>query len=86
MRDPIERIVSAYRNKFVKDYKSSKLFQKKFGIKIIKKYRKNNYKGDGNDVKFSEFVSYLIDTYGSGDVMNEHWTPIADLCHPCEVR
>nr|XP_053651287.1 carbohydrate sulfotransferase 11-like [Cherax quadricarinatus] len=88
VRHPIERVVSAFRNKFEKNYTSSSYFKKRFGVKIIKKYRKGNDPSDipdsGHGVKFSEFVSYLIDT--KPDQFNEHWAPMSSICHPCSVR
>ncbi|KAG7155929.1 carbohydrate sulfotransferase 11-like isoform X1 [Homarus americanus] len=88
VRHPIERVLSAFRNKFEKNYTSSAYFKKRFGVKIIKKYRKGIDPADipasGHGVKFSEFVSYLIDT--KTDQLNEHWAPVSTMCYPCSVR
>lgn len=88
VRHPIERVLSAFRNKFQKNYTSSAYFKKRFGVKIIRKYRQGISPADvpatGDGVKFSEFVSYLIDTKRSQ--LNEHWAPVSDMCHPCSVR
>ncbi|CAL4059428.1 unnamed protein product, partial [Meganyctiphanes norvegica] len=91
VRHPIERILSAFRNKFEKNYTSSAYFKKRFGVKIIKKFRKGikpkQVPSTGDGVKFSEFVSYLLDTFKSSPQnLNEHWAPFSSLCHPCHVR
>ncbi|KAM3823986.1 carbohydrate sulfotransferase 14 isoform 1-T3 [Vipera latastei] len=80
VRDPMERLLSAYRNKFgeIKEY------QLKYGIEIVKKYRKNPGKSMGDDVTFSEFLRYLIDE--ETEKMNEHWMPIYNLCQPCAIK
>lgn len=88
VRHPIERVLSAFRNKFEKNYTSSAYFKKRFGVKIIKKYRQGIEPEDvpetGDGVKFAEFISYLIDT--KPEYLNEHWAPVSSMCHPCSVR
>ncbi|XP_053134658.1 carbohydrate sulfotransferase 14 [Hemicordylus capensis] len=79
VRDPMERLLSAYRNKFgeIKEY------QLKYGVEIVKRYRKNPGKSTGDDVTFSEFLRYLLDE--EVERMNEHWMPIYNLCQPCVI-
>ncbi|KAJ7322730.1 hypothetical protein JRQ81_019017 [Phrynocephalus forsythii] len=79
VRNPMERLLSAYRNKFgeIKEY------QLKYGVEIIKRYRKNPEKTLGDDVTFSEFLQYLLDE--EVERMNEHWMPIYNLCQPCAM-
>ncbi|XP_033028117.1 carbohydrate sulfotransferase 14 [Lacerta agilis] len=80
VRDPMERLLSAYRNKFgeIKEY------QLRYGVEIVKRYRKNPGQSAGDDVTFSEFIQYLLDE--DVERMNEHWMPIYNLCQPCAVR
>ncbi|XP_032043806.1 carbohydrate sulfotransferase 14 [Aythya fuligula] len=80
VRNPAERLLSAYRNKFgeIKEY------QLKYGVEIVRRYRKNGGKSAGDDVTFSEFLRYLLDE--DVEKMNEHWMPIYNLCQPCAVR
>ncbi|KAK4328001.1 hypothetical protein Pmani_001572 [Petrolisthes manimaculis] len=91
VRHPMERLVSAYRNKLVRNSTSSTDFKKRFGISILKKYRKGqghlNESTSGHGVTFSEFVSYLTDT-GKANywTLNEHWAPYLELCHPCTIK
>ncbi|KAM6070071.1 LOW QUALITY PROTEIN: carbohydrate sulfotransferase 14 [Theristicus caerulescens] len=80
VRNPVERLLSAYRNKFgeIKEY------QQKYGVEIVRRYRKNGGNSAGDDVTFSEFLQYLLDE--EVERMNEHWMPIYNLCQPCAVR
>ncbi|XP_063165134.1 carbohydrate sulfotransferase 11 isoform X2 [Candoia aspera] len=88
VREPFERLVSAYRNKFTQKYNTS--FHKRYGTKIVKRQRKNAtqealHKGD--DVKFEEFVAYLIDPQTQREEpFNEHWQTVFSLCHPCHIH
>ena len=85
VREPMERVLSAYRNKFAYDY--GRNFHHKFGIKIIKKYRKN-FTGEVTDehyTTFNEFVKYLIDLRPR-DKHNEHWDLQYNLCSPCDIN
>ncbi|XP_034036385.1 carbohydrate sulfotransferase 14 [Thalassophryne amazonica] len=82
VREPMERLLSAYRNKFGE----IESYQKKYGVEIIKRYRKGHVKDSaikGDDVTFSEFVQYLLDE--DAEHMNEHWMPVYNLCQPCAV-
>uniref|UniRef100_A0A0P4WGY9 Carbohydrate sulfotransferase n=2 Tax=Scylla olivacea TaxID=85551 RepID=A0A0P4WGY9_SCYOL len=88
VRHPVERVISAFRNKFEMNYTSSAYFKKRFGVKIMKKYRKGvspeSIPSSGNGVHFPEFVSYLIDT--KKEQFNEHWALVSSLCNPCDVK
>ncbi|XP_023668379.1 carbohydrate sulfotransferase 11 isoform X1 [Paramormyrops kingsleyae] len=88
VREPFERLVSAYRNKFTLKYNTS--FHKRFGTKIVRRYRKNATQEalqSGADVKFQEFAGYLVDpaTQREGP-LNEHWQTVYSLCHPCHIH
>ena len=84
VRDPFERLVSAYRNKW--QDKANIQLHAHLGKKIIEKYRYNNTKTviTGDDVSFMEYVRYLIDN--PPWEVNEHWMPYEDLCRPCNVN
>ncbi|XP_050316019.1 carbohydrate sulfotransferase 11 [Anthonomus grandis grandis] len=85
-RHPFERLLSAYRNKFVDSLPSSKYFQSRYGKYILKKYRPSATPEElesGVNVTFTEFVSFLLN---DGVDTNEHWTPIYDLCLPCSLN
>ncbi|KAJ8386965.1 hypothetical protein AAFF_G00161420 [Aldrovandia affinis] len=88
VREPFERLVSAYRNKFTLKYNTS--FHRRFGTKIVRRYRKNATQEAllaGADVKFPEFAEYLVDPATARDgPLNEHWETVYSLCHPCHIR
>ena len=81
VREPISRLVSAFLNKF----REIPDFQRRHGVEIIRKYRKNPPQfTQGDDVTFEEFVRSLLDKLP--EKFNEHWMPIEHLCHPCVVK
>lgn len=90
VRNPFERLLSAYRNKLEGD-SPSQYFQEHVGRRIIKTYRENPSNQSlefGNDVTFKEFAMFLTNKSEElADVVNnEHWQPITDLCHPCQIK
>ena len=81
VRDPFERLVSAYRDKFVKARGGYAGIAKK----IMEKYRYNNTKTvevGVEDLGFTEFVRHVIDS-PPGDL---HWRHYKDACSPCNVK
>ncbi|XP_013201224.2 carbohydrate sulfotransferase 11 [Amyelois transitella] len=91
VRNPFERLLSAYRNKLEGETLTAKYFQERVGRRIIKAYRENPTNESlelGNDVTFKEFALFLTSKLEEmADVAsNEHWQPITDLCHPCLVK
>lgn len=88
VRHPFERLISAFRNKFQQNY--SVYFQQRFGRLIVERYREDPEDSAllrGNDVTFAEFAQYLLDPRTLQDgPLNEHWRPMAHLCHPCKVE
>ena len=86
----MERLVSAFRNKFEKNTTSGIFFKKTFGAKILKRYRPGSpediaNKGEG--VTFSEFVKYLLDPrVPRSENYNEHWASYMNLCQPCIIN
>ncbi|KAM4829911.1 carbohydrate sulfotransferase 14 [Thomomys bottae] len=81
VRDPAERLLSAYRNKFgeIPEY------QRRYGAEIVRRYRPGaGPEPAGDDVTFPEFLRYLADE--DPERMNEHWMPVYQLCQPCAVR
>ncbi|XP_056129485.1 carbohydrate sulfotransferase 11 isoform X2 [Lampris incognitus] len=88
VREPFERLVSAYRNKFTRSYNTA--FHKRYGTKIIRQYRPDPQPEaleKGNDVSFKEFVQYLVDPRTQQEEpFNEHWERVHSLCHPCLIH
>ena len=88
VRDPLERIVSAYRNKFEgKTMQSMLPWLQAIGKRIVEKYRYNNSDTDlqnVNSITFQEYIQNIIDT--PSDELNEHWMPYNNLCRPCDTH
>ena len=83
VREPLDRLLSAYRNKF--ENKQNTYFHEKFGKLIVKRFRKNASNSSGNDVTFAEFVEYILSPK-TKKPLNEHWRPIHELCSPCQIK
>lgn len=87
VREPFERLLSAYRNKFTE---KSPYFHKRFGRKIIRRYRNNPRQEDielGKNAKFDEFVRYITDPVTTEtEGLNEHWDLYSSLCQPCLIN
>ncbi|KAM9260801.1 LOW QUALITY PROTEIN: carbohydrate sulfotransferase 9 [Cariama cristata] len=85
VRDPMERLVSAFRDKF--EHPNS-YYHPVFGKAIIKKYRHNATEEalkTGSGVKFKEFIQYLLDSHRPVG-MDIHWEQVNKLCYPCLIN
>lgn len=83
VRDPMERVLSAYKDKFLKE---NKAFHRAIGRRIVKQYRSNATQQaleKGSDVTFPEFTNFVVDSHRR---LDEHWAPFDKLCHPCAVN
>lgn len=93
VRHPLERLLSAYRDKFESKTSSADFFHERMGRRIIKAFRKDATEEalrKGDDVTFLEFLKYMLHPseslkYESGQSYNEHWEPIHRLCNPCHI-
>ncbi|GFO43891.1 carbohydrate sulfotransferase [Plakobranchus ocellatus] len=87
VREPFERILSAYKNKFKSKLKSADYFRTRFGKRIAEQYRDPPLRSandtDGG-ITFEEFVTYLVD-FRKRIKMNEHWERFHKLCRPCLI-
>ncbi|XP_035645922.1 carbohydrate sulfotransferase 8-like [Oncorhynchus keta] len=82
VREPFERLVSAFRDKFESP---NSYYHPVFGRPIISRYRANaslSALRTGAGVTFREFVQYLLDVRRPVG-MDIHWTPVSQLCSPC---
>nr|XP_020471455.1 carbohydrate sulfotransferase 8-like [Monopterus albus]XP_020471456.1 carbohydrate sulfotransferase 8-like [Monopterus albus] len=82
VRDPFERLVSAFRDKFESP---NSYYHPVFGRPIISRYRTNATRTalrTGAGVTFREFVRYLLDVNRPVG-MDIHWEPVSQLCSPC---
>lgn len=84
VREPLERMVSAYRDKFENP---NNYYHSLFGKPIISKYRANPSQAalkTGSGVTFKEFVQYLLDVHRPVG-MDIHWEQVNQLCNPCLI-
>ncbi len=82
VRNPMERLLSAFRNKFGEDVGD---YRKRYGPTIVKRYRPGtDDSGKYDDITFEEFVRLLVDM--DVNKMDPHWKPMHELCQPCAVH
>ncbi|XP_047188963.1 carbohydrate sulfotransferase 8-like isoform X1 [Scophthalmus maximus] len=85
VREPFERLVSAFRDKFESP---NSYYHPVFGRPIISRYRANATRSalrTGAGVTFREFVQYLLDVRRPVG-LDIHWEPVGQLCSPCLLR
>ena len=94
VRDPMERLLSAYRDKFRNA--SETYYVNNISVKIAEQYRSHVAPGtqyykpeyalsSSYMVTFKEFVSYVIATGRKGH-WDTHWQPYHTLCRPCALH
>ncbi|XP_060555727.1 carbohydrate sulfotransferase 9-like [Ruditapes philippinarum] len=82
VREPYGRLFSTYSNKFY----FPKGYWHPIGTTIARKFRENPSKDSlefGHDVKFSEFIRYVVEEFEVGYKMDVHIRPMAATCNPC---
>ncbi|XP_053487156.1 carbohydrate sulfotransferase 8 [Ictalurus furcatus] len=85
LREPFERLVSAFRDKFESP---NSYYHPVFGKPIIAKYRANASRSallTGEGVTFKEFIQYLLDVRRPVG-MDIHWERVVQLCSPCLIN
>ena len=80
VREPFERLLSAYLDKF---HGGDSTFHNSVGRRIIKTYRPGG-NPEHKNITFDEFLNYVINI-GKG-YWNEHWQTYDKLCHPCGIQ
>ncbi|MEQ2217548.1 Carbohydrate sulfotransferase 10 [Xenoophorus captivus] len=93
VRDPFERLISAFKDKFVKNPRFEPWYKHDIAPAIIRKYRRihrDNLAASG--LHFEDFVRYLGDAEGRRRMDRQfgehiiHWVTYAELCAPCEIN
>ena len=91
VREPFERILSAYKDKFVYPRKFDRPVLELHGTAILKNFRPNASKSalkKLDDITFREFIEYLV-TKGSNKstpVMDWHWDNYVNICGMCAIN
>lgn len=94
VRNPLERIVSGYRNKIEPplNFEKQDSFPHKVKKEILMRFRLGEFlqwqkisktRQYNITVSFPEFVLYLVNT--ASEELNEHFRASMDICHPCVV-
>ncbi|KAL6115455.1 chst10 [Pungitius sinensis] len=94
VRDPFERLISAFKDKFVKNPRFEPWYKHDIAPAIIRKYRKIHRNGElaASGLHFEDFVRYLGDAEGRQRMDRQfgehviHWLTYAELCAPCEIH
>ena len=93
VRNPLTRLLSAYRNKLEPPLNVTSISSFPNSIKrdILQMYRKQDLKDalksptlSKINPSFGEFLHYM--TEYPLNAYNEHFVPVLNLCHPCAVR
>ncbi|XP_078518135.1 carbohydrate sulfotransferase 8-like [Lissotriton helveticus] len=80
-RHPFERLVSAYRDKFLRN-RQNKYYIKTMAELIKSKVSKS--KNSTGPVTFLEFVHFILDE--NPKYSDTHWKPMSSLCDPCNIH
>lgn len=85
VREPFERLLSAYRNKF-EDGKNA--YYKILGDAIVKQFRQHASEKNDTNVgpSFKEFLQYILYRYETKKQFDEHWCPYWKFCTPCSIN
>ncbi|KAL3045635.1 hypothetical protein OYC64_013819 [Pagothenia borchgrevinki] len=94
VRDPFERLISAFKDKFVKNPRFEPWYKHDIAPAIIRKYRKSHRDNElsASGLHFEDFVRYLGDADGRHRMDRQfgehiiHWVTYAELCAPCEIH
>ena len=95
VRDPLERLLSAFRNKFVNHPKPARRAEFFKLIQIIYKEfptrrKERNIPEYGNvrnsTITFENFLYYILDHLELKGQVDLHFVPIATLCDPCNIK
>lgn len=92
VRDPFERLISAFKDKFVKNPRFEPWYKHDIAPAIIRKYRKSHHDDrESVGLQFEDFVRYLGDKPGRQHLDRQfgdhiiHWLTYAELCAPCDI-
>lgn len=80
VREPLERLLSAYLDKF---HSGQTYYPNLYGRGIIKRYRPGG-NPEHKNVTFDEFLNFVTNLGKS--YWDEHWQTYDKLCHPCAIQ
>lgn len=85
VRHPLDRLASAFYDKFRYDYSYTVQLRKKLAPFIIEHFRnRHGVTVQQSKVNFDEFIDFILS--GLKQATNEHWATYQRLCQPCMVN
>ncbi|XP_078369069.1 carbohydrate sulfotransferase 11-like [Oculina patagonica] len=89
VRDPFERLLSAYRNcfwgKFKRNHDGWKFYRR--GIRdVLAKRSGLAIDVHADNTTFEQFATYLVLRWREGGLFQVHWREQHKLCHPCHIQ
>ena len=91
VRNPLERLLSAFLNKLSSPLKNSNSFFEQHKRSIMEKYHperlkqwRNGTKKEKLQVDFESYLQWVIDT--PNHELNDHYAPIIELAQPCRIK
>ena len=84
VREPLERLLSAYNNKFVNNQWPWTRIQS-YKTKILERYKQDELSSNSSDqdLTFKKFIYYVSDV---GFDRDAHWRSYGPICHPCDIK
>lgn len=84
VRHPFARLLSAWHQKFHKNFHNLKKYVRQFGRPEIEKYERYNEEAE-NVYSFGAFLTYIAN---NGNILNfdYHWQTMSHQCMPCELK
>ena len=91
VREPFERLLSAFKDKFVYPRQMDRYLLERHGREILKNYRKNaspRSLEELNDITFREFLEYLVKKGSDRTtrIMDQHWDNYVNQCGMCDIE
>lgn len=87
VRDPMERLVSAYRSRMVE---GKEPYYRRISSRLSKTSRRKLSTGlefrVKNTATFDQFVRYVIDERKRRKLLDRHWMPQVEICDPCKLQ
>ena len=89
VRDPFERLISAYTNcfwgKFKRNHDGWKYYRREIR-KVLAKRGGRDIDVNTDNTTFEQFATYLVLRWREGGLFQVHWREQHKLCHPCHIQ
>ena len=89
VREPFERLLSAYQNCFWGEFKRNHGGWKRYRKEIRKVLAKRggfDIDVTADNTTFEQFATYLVLRWREGGLFQVHWREQYKLCHPCHIQ